>query len=237
MLQFLDPRQGSKLLLVLHEIFIWNRITQSIWLPKVTFWSGKFWQSLPTWFTVNACKPQIFTLFFLVSCVTSMNHYRLLLLLFSFSLFWFFFHSKRRKTPILTATTPVTLQEACFQSLGAYQSYDPWTHPPKKKTVAARSWILTSSSICSFIWKTAHFIYYLTADISINWAYMASFYKRNQKGKIPGEEVSSSNDGLGGGGVLFFFPQGTEKTLFIRFQLVLFAITCDRIEASKWIFP
>ena len=165
MLQFLDPRQGSKLLLVLHEIFIWNRITQSIWLPKVTFWSGKFWQSLPTWFTVNACKPQIFTLFFLVSCVTSMNHYRLLLLLFSFSLFWFFFHSKRRKTPILTATTPVTLQEACFQSLGAYQSYDPWTHPPKKKTVAARSWILTSSSICSFIWKTAHFIYYLTADI------------------------------------------------------------------------
>lgn len=66
---------------------------------------------------------------------------------------------------------------------------------------------------------------------------MASFYKRNQKGKIPGEEVSSSNDGLGGGGVLFFFPQGTEKTLFIRFQLVLFAITCDRIEASKWIFP
>ena len=62
---------------------------------------------------------------------------------------------------------------------------------------------------------------------------MASFYKRNQKGKIPGEEVSSSNDGLGGGGVLFFLPQGTEKTLFIRFQLVLFAITCDRIEASK----
>ena len=42
---------------------------------------------------------------------------------------------------------------------------------------------------------------------------------------IPGEEVSSSNDGAGGGGgwLRFFFPHG-KNTLFIRFQLPLLAI-------------
>ena len=49
--------------------------------------------------------------------------------------------------------------------------------------------------------------------------------KKKQNARIPGEDVSSSNDGVGaGGGFLFFFPHG-KKTLFIRFQLLLFAIT------------